>query len=153
MTERTRYFVLREDAVPPVLFKVMEAREQLASGQAGSVQEAIEAVGISRSSFYKYRDAIFPFRGNAKGTTITMMMQMEDEPGLLSSVLQSVANYHANILTIHQSIPTGGVASLTLSLEVRKDTGDLSRMAEEIEEKEGIHYFKILEREQERREL
>lgn len=147
MAERTRYFVLREKAVPDVLLKVVEAKRLLDSGKAESVLEAAEAVGISRSSFYKYKNDIFPFHDNAKGRTITFIIQMDDEPGLLSEVLKSVADYRANILTIHQSIPVNGVASLTLSVEVLPDTGDSSRMVEEIEEKSGIHYLKILARE------
>ncbi len=147
MAERTRYFVLKEKAVPDVLLKVVEAKRLLDSGKADSVLEASEAVGISRSSFYKYKDDIFPFHDNAKGRTITMIIQMDDEPGLLSEVLKSVADYRANILTIHQSIPVNGVASLTLSVEVLPDTGDSSQMVEEIEGKSGIHYLKILARE------
>ena len=72
---------------------------------------------------------------------------MDDEPGLLSLVLQIVADFHANILTIHQSIPVNNVASLTLSVEVRPDTGNISRMVEEMEEKKGVHYVKIIARE------
>lgn len=147
MAEKTRYFVLKEKAVPEVLLKVVEAKRLIDAGKAESVQEATEVVGISRSSFYKYKDDIFPFHDNAKGRTITMIIQMDDEPGLLSVVLKSVADYHANILTIHQSIPVNGVASLTLSVEVLSQTGDISQMVEEIEEKEGIHYLKILARE------
>jgi chorismate mutase len=147
MAARTRYFVLKEKAVPDVLLKVVEAKRLLDSGKAESVLEAAEAVGISRSSFYKYKDDIFPFHDNAKGRTITMIIQMDDEPGLLSEVLKSVADYRANILTIHQSIPVNGVASLTLSVEVLTDTGDSSQMVEDIEGKTGIHYLKILARE------
>lgn len=147
MAERTRYFVLKEKAVPEVLLKVVEAKRLIESGRAESIQEATDSLGISRSSFYKYKDDIFPFHDNAKGMTITMIIQMDDEPGLLSAVLKYVADYHANILTIHQSIPVNGVASLTLSVEVLPETGDISRMVEEIEEKEGIHYLKILARE------
>ena len=76
-----------------------------------------------------------------------MMIQMMDETGLLSDVLKSVAEFRANILTIHQSIPINGVASLTLSVEVLKQTGDVSEMVNAIESKEGIHYVKILARE------
>ena len=111
------------------------------------IQEATEAVGISRSSFYKYKDDIFPFYDNAKGKTVTFVTQMDDEPGLLSDLLHIVAVYKANILTIHQSIPVNGVATLTLSVEVLSDTGDVSNMVEEIEMMKGIHYVKILARE------
>ena len=147
MAEKTKYFVLKQKAVPEVLLKVVDAKRLIDSGKAASVQDATEAVGISRSSFYKYKDDIFPFHDNAKGRTITMMVQLDDEPGLLSLVLRIVADYHANILTIHQSIPVNGIASLTLRVEVLSDTGDISQMVETIEQQQGIHYLKILARE------
>ena len=147
MAEKTKYFVLKKKAVPEVLLKVVEAKRLLDSGKAASVQEAAENVGISRSSFYKYKDDIFPFHDNAKGKTITMVIQLDDEPGLLSVVLRIVADYHATILTIHQSIPVNGIASLTLSVDVLNETGDISQMVNTIEEQQGIHYLKILARE------
>ena len=147
MAEKTKYFVLKKKAVPEVLLKVVEAKRLLDSGKAASVEEAAENVGISRSSFYKYKDDIFPFHDNAKGKTITMVIQLDDEPGLLSVVLRIVADYHANILTIHQSIPVNGIASLTLSVDVLNETGDISQMVNTIEEQQGIHYLKILARE------
>ena len=147
MAEKTKYFVLKQKAVPEVLLKVVEAKRLLDSGKAVSVQEAAENVGISRSSFYKYKDDIFPFHDNAKGKTITMVIQLDDEPGLLSVVLRIAADYHANILTIHQSIPVNGIASLTLSVDVLNETGDISQMVDTIEQQQGIHYLKILARE------
>lgn len=147
MSEKSSYFVLKEKAVPEVLLKVVEAKRLIESGKCQSVQDATERVGISRSSFYKYKDDIFRFHEDSKGKTITMVIQLEDEPGLLSAVLKSVAEYGANILTIHQSIPVNGVASLTLSVEVLPETGDISDMIENIEGVEGIQYVKILARE------
>ena len=147
MAEKTKYFVLKQKAVPEVLLKVVEAKRLLDSGKAVSVQEAAENVGISRSSFYKYTDDIFPFHDNAKGKTITMVIQLDDEPGLLSVVLRIVADYHANILTIHQSIPVNGIASLTLSVDVLNETVDISQMVDTSEQQQGIHYLKILARE------
>ena len=147
MAEKTKYFVLKQKAVPEVLLKVVEAKRLLDSGKAVSVQEAAENVGISRSSFYKYKDDIFPFHDNAKGKTITMVIQLDDEPGLLSVVLRIVADDHANILAIHQSIPVNGIASLTLSVDVLNETGDISQMVDTIEQQQGIHYLKILARE------
>ena len=147
MEEQTKYFVLKQKAVPEVLLKVVQAKRLIESERAMTVQEATERVGISRSSFYKYKDDIFPFYDNAKGRTITLVLQMDDERGLLSDILHIVAVYKANILTIHQSIPVSNVASLTLSVEVRPDTGNISRMVEEMEEQKGIHHVKIIARE------
>ena len=145
--EKTKYFVVKQRAVPEVLLKVVEAKKLLESEQVMTVQEAAERVGISRSSFYKYKDDILPFYDNTKGKTVTFVMQMDDCQGLLSDLLHVVAVYRANILTIHQSIPVNGVATLTLSVEVRADTGNVARMVEEMEEQRGIHYVKILARE------
>ena len=147
MKDKSQYYVLKEKAVPDVLLRVVEAKRLLDSGRISSVQEATEKVGISRSSFYKYKDDIFPFHDTAKGKTITMVIQLDDKPGLLSVVLQIVAEFHANILTIHQSIPINGIASLTLSVEVLPETGDVAEMVSGIEEQDGVHYVKILGRE------
>ena len=145
--EKSKYFVVKQKAVPEVLLKVEEAKKLLESERVMTVQEATERVGISRSSFYKYKEDIFPFYDNAKGKTVTFVVQMDDEQGLLSDLLHIVAVYKANILTIHQSIPVNGVATLTLSVEVRDNTGNISKMVEEIEEQDGIHYVKIVSRE------
>ncbi len=147
MEDKSKYFVVKQKAVPEVLLKVVEAKKLLESERVITVQEATDRVGISRSSFYKYKDDIFPFYDNAKGKTITLVMQMDDEPGLLSDLLHVVAVYRANILTIHQSIPVNGVATLTLSVEVLETTGNVSKMVEDMEEKDGVHYVKILARE------
>ncbi len=147
MAEKCEYFVVKQKAVPEVLQKVVEAKRLLESERVMTVQEATDKVGISRSSFYKYKDDIFPFHDNAKGKTITFVIQMDDEPGLLSDVLHVVADFHANILTIHQSIPINGVASLTISVEILSTTGDVSEMIKEIESKKGVMYLKILGRE------
>lgn len=147
MGEATKYFVVKQKAIPEVLLKVVEAKRLLESEKVLTIQEAVDAVGISRSSFYKYKDDIFPFHDNSQGTTITLTFQMDDEPGILSDVLKIIAEYRANILTIHQSIPVNGVATLTLSVEVLESTGNVSRMVEDMEEKHGVHYVKILARE------
>jgi chorismate mutase len=72
---------------------------------------------------------------------------MEDEPGLLSDVLKIVAQFGANILTIHQSIPINGVASLSLSVQVLPTTGNVSEMLETMEQQKGVRNVKILAKE------
>ena len=120
MKDNRRYFVVTEKAVPDVLLKVVEAKRLLDIQQYDTVQEAVEAVGISRSSFYKYKDDIFPFKEKTKGH---------------------------NILTIHQSIPMNGIASLTLSVAISAVEGDAAAMMDNIEHINGVHYLKILGRE------
>lgn len=145
--EKKKYYVVRERAVPEVLLKVVQVQKLLDSHKGMTVQDATEQAGISRSSYYKYKDDIFPFHEEAKGKTITFIIQMDDEPGLLSGVLQTIARFHGNILTIHQSIPINGVATLTLSVDILPGEGDAEAMVEVIEQREGIHYLKILGRE------
>ena len=147
ITQKKKYFVVRERAVPEVLLKVVQAKKLLDSEKVSTVQEAAEQIGISRSSFYKYKDDIFPFHEETRGKTITFIIQMDDEPGILSVVLQTIAHFHGNILTIHQSIPINGIATLTLSVDILPGEGDAEAMREEIESQEGIHYLKILGRE------
>ena len=141
------YFVVKKGALPEVLLKVVEANRLIDTQKAASVQEAVDMVGISRSSFYKYKDDIFPFHDSAQGTTLTLSCQMNDEPGLLSDVLKVVAEFKANILTIHQSIPINGIASLSLSIQILATTGDVSEMIQEMEKKNGVHNVKVLARE------
>ena len=147
MGETTKYFVVKQKAIPEVLLKVVEAKRLLESEKVLTIQEAVDAVGISRSSFYKYKDDIFPFHDNSQGTTITLTFQMDDEPGILSDVLKIIAEYRANILTIHQSIPINGIASLTLSIQVLQTTGAISRMIEQLEGQPSVHHVKILAKE------
>ena len=147
MGETTRYFVVKQKAVPEVLLKVMEAKRLLESEKVMTIQEAVDKVGISRSSFYKYKDDIFQFHDNSQGTTLTLTFQMDDEPGLLSDVLKIIADFGANILTIHQSIPINGIASLSLSVQVLPTTGDISEMLEVMEGQKGVHFVKIISKE------
>lgn len=147
MQDKDNYYVVKQKALPEVLLKVVEAKRLLESQKAVTIQEAADMVGLSRSSFYKYKEDIFPFRDNTRGKTITFVIQIDDEPGLLSRVLNKIAEYKANVLTIHQTIPINGIASLTLSVDILNDTGDSSMMIGEVEQLPGVHYVKILSRE------
>ncbi len=147
MGDAAKYYVVRRKAVPEVLLKVVEVKRLLESEKVSTVQEAVDTVGISRSSFYKYKDDIFQFHDNSPGTTITLTFDMDDEPGLLSDVLKTIADYQANILTIHQSIPINGIASLSLSVQILQTTGDISKMIEQMEGQKGVRRVKILAKE------
>lgn len=144
--EQNKYYVVKKNALPEVLLKVVEAKRLLDSGKVDTVQEAVEMTGISRSSFYKYKEDIFPFHEAEKGQTVTLVIQLDDTPGVLADILNRIAQYRANILTIHQSIPLNGIATLTLSLEVLSSTGNISNMVDEMEQQKEIHYLKIVGR-------
>ena len=147
MIERNQYYVLKEKAVPEVLLKVIEAKRLLESGKVASVQEATEMVGISRSSFYKYKDDIFPYHETEKGKTVTMVMQLDDKPGILSLVSRVLADHKVNVLTIHQSIPINGISTLTLTVDLLPASGELDEIVRCIESEAGVHFVKVLGKE------
>ena len=127
--------------------KVVEVKSLIESEKGISIAEATERAGISRSSFYKYKEDIFPFYDSTKGKTVTLVIQMRDELGYLSKICSKISEYRANILTIHQSIPINSIVTLTVSIEVREDTSDINTMIREIEEWPNIQYVKILSQE------
>lgn len=128
MTQLPKYYIVEAKALPEVFLKVAEAKWLLETGEATTVNEAARATGISRSAFYKYRDAIAPFQNLMAGRILTFQFILRDVTGLLSSILTIFAQFGANILTINQTIPTGGSASVTISAE----TTAMERGAEEL---------------------
>ena len=147
MDDYSKFYMVKKKALPEVLLKVAKVNRLLESGQAKTVLEAIEKEGISRSSYYKYKDDIFPVHEKMQGKTITFVMEMEDSPGCLSDLLKLVAEYKANVLTIHQSIPVAGMALVTLSVMVLSITDDVTELFDAIEHMRGIHNLKIVSEE------
>ncbi|MCL2351750.1 MAG: ACT domain-containing protein [Firmicutes bacterium] len=127
------------------MLRVLEAKRLMEHNRIRTVREAIESVGISRSAFYKYKDAVFPFYENTRGRTLTMAMNVDNAPGLLSRVLNIIAGHGANILTINQTIPINNVANVTVTIETRES--DVSALAEAISADKGVSGMKILARE------
>ena len=144
---KDKLYLVSERALPEVLLQVVEAKKLLETKKVMTVGEAAEAVGISRSSFYKYKDDINYFYEDARGKTISFLLEMEDRQGLLSEVLKEVARYGVNILTIHQSLPVNGLASLSLSLQILDGQTDITDMVAKVEAIDGIRRMKILARE------
>jgi len=147
MPDSANYYIIKRKALPEVFLKVVQAKTLIEKEKAMTVQDAVDHVGISRSSFYKYKDAIFPFYENGRGSVITFAVKIDDEPGLLSTVIKRIADIKANILTINQTIPISGVANLTISIETLPTTGDIEQLISTIEAYNGIHQVKILARE------
>ena len=144
---KDKLYLVSERALPEVLLQVVEAKKLLETKKVMTVGEAAEAVGISRSSFYKYKDDINYFYEDARGKTISFLLEMEDRQGLLSEVLKEVARYGVNILTIHQSLPINGLASLSLSLQILDGLTDVTDMVASVEAIDGIRRMRILARE------
>lgn len=113
-----RYFLVREDVLTEAMQKTLEAKELLQSGEVASIWDAVKKVDLSRSAFYKYRDAVFPFHSIVRERILTVFLQLEDRSGTLATLLHTVAESQCNVLTIHQTIPIQGRANVTLSLDV-----------------------------------
>ena len=117
MAPATKFYLVSAEALPEIFIKVAEAKRMLQSGEVRTAGDAARAVGISRSAFYKYRDAVRPFNDMKTGRIITFYTMLKNNPGVLSDVLSIFAGSGANILTINQSIPTNGCAIVTLAVE------------------------------------
>lgn len=119
-----RYYLVREDVLTEAMQKTLEVKKMLQNDRI-SIMDAVNKTGLSRSAFYKYRDAVFPFHSIVKERILTVFLQLEDRSGTLATLLQAVAENGCNILTIHQTIPIQGRANVTLSLDVTAMDGDL----------------------------
>ena len=117
MVPAPKYYIVEASALPEVFVKVAEAKRLLQSGEAATVNDATQKTGISRSAFYKYRDAVLPFQNMMNGRIITFQFLLQDRKGLLSSLLSIFAEHKTNIQTINSIIPSNGCAVVTISAE------------------------------------
>ena len=140
----SRFYIVAEEALPEVIRKVAEAGRMLRLGEVRTVGEAAAAVGISRSAFYKYKDAVQPFQDLKAGRILTFYALLKDTPGVLSHYLSIFAASGANILTIHQTIPTNGCAGVTISAETGEMTEGLDGMVARISSTPGVLKFELL---------
>ena len=142
--EKKRYFIVSADALPEVFVKVAEAKRMLQVGEVATVGQAAAAVGISRSAFYKYKDAVQPFQNMKAGHIITLYALLKDNPGVLSGYLSIFAASGANILTINQTIPTNGCAGVTVSIESSDMTVPMEEMISRLTTAMGVLRFEIM---------
>lgn len=144
MTNKPKYYIIEASALPEVFLKVAEAKRLLSTGEASTVNEATKMTDISRSAFYKYRDAILPFQNMMTGRIITFQFLMHDEPGVLSAVLASFAQQDANILTINSIIPSNGCALVTISAETTDVTVSLEELLGQLSATPGVIKAEVL---------
>lgn len=144
MTQKPKYYIVEAAALPEAFQKVAEVKRILSSGGKGKVNRITQEVGISRSAYYKYKDSIFPFENLMAGRIITFQINLRDEAGLLSQLLQIFADAGANILTINQTIPVGGFALLTISAETIDLSCPVEVLMRQIEQHAGVSRAEIL---------
>ena len=128
MAKEEKYLLVDERVVPDIFKKVLEAKKYLATGKAKNSSEAVRLANISRSAFYKYKDRVMEYNSSSSNSIVTFYLTMEDIPGVLSSVINHLAEYGANILTINQNIPANGCAVVTMTAE----TSTLRRSLEDV---------------------
>lgn len=126
------FYLVREDVLTEAMQKTLEAKALLQNGKVNSIWDAVKEVDLSRSAFYKYRDAVFPFHSIVQERILTVFLQLEDREGTLARLLQLVAESQCNVLTIHQTIPIQGRASVTLSLDVTAMSKDINEFLTEM---------------------
>lgn len=144
MEQSPKYYIVEAAALPEIFQKVAEAKRMLETGETDKVNVAAQAVGISRSAFYKYRDAVRPFNDMKTGRIITFYTMLKNNPGVLSNVLSIFAGSGANILTINQSIPTNGCAAVTISAETSEMQESIEEMMARALALDGVVRFDIL---------
>lgn len=144
MSHKPEYYIVEASALPEVFLKVAEAKRLLSTGEAATVNEATHMTDISRSAFYKYRDAILPFQNMMNGRVLTFQLQLHDTPGLLSNILGILADRKANIMTINSIVPTNGTAIVTISAETMDLSVQLEDLLRELRACTGVIKAEIL---------
>ncbi len=144
MTKKPKYYIVEASALPEVFVKVAEAKRLLSTGEASTVNEATRMTDISRSAFYKYRDAVLPFQNMMTGRIITFQFMIHDEPGLLASMLDIFPECNANIQTINSIVPTNGTAILTITADTKELNVTLEEMLHKLRQYPGVIKAEVL---------
>ncbi len=144
MGNQSQLIVVESDVLPEVILKVLEVKKLLANKEEKSSASACKRIGVSRSAYYKYRNSVFSYNEKLTAQIITLYMLLKDEPGVLSSVLVSLHNLKANILTVNQSIPIDGVATVTISLRLNNSFEEAVAIKSIIGELRGVVEIQLL---------
>lgn len=140
----TKYLVIDKDILPEVFEKVIIAKDLLSSGEVLEITEAVKRVGISRSSFYKYRSHVFTLDEKSSGKRVTLSFLLNHKQGILSNVLKSISDNGGNILTLNQDIPINNVANVSITFDMNHLKLSLEETIEEIKNIEGVKKLVIV---------
>ena len=144
MSNKHKYYIVEASALPEVFIKVAEAKRLISTGEAKTVNQATQMMGISRSAFYKYRDAVSPFNKSTMGRVITFQFMLHDEPGVLSAILTTYAQLDANLLTINSVVPSNGCALVTITAETSEIEVSLDELMAQLSAVPGVIKADIL---------
>ena len=147
MENNNKYLLVEESALSEKFIKTMEVKKMLSCDADMTIDEAVKATGISRSTFYKYKDSVFPFYETVRGKVITLFFVVEDFSGILSNIIEKIAAAKANIITINQNIPINGLADITISVETAGMIEEVNDLINDISGISGVRRYEILSRE------
>ncbi len=138
------YLMVDSRIVPGIYLKVIEAKTKIASGKCKSTNDAIREVGISRSTFYKYRDYVFACSELEKDRMVSLEFTLDDIKGVLSAILNILAENFASVLTINQNIPINGVANVTVTFKMDNIDADLDNVISILKKLDGVNKIRII---------
>lgn len=139
-----KFYIVGEEIIPEVFKKVIEVKENILTGKAKDISEAVKIVGISRSTFYKYRDHVFIMSEGINSKKITLVVLLSHEAGTLSKVLDCIAFNKGNILTINQDIPINMAANVTITLDISHIKKDLKHLVNTLRGLPNVISVKVL---------
>lgn len=142
--KKRKYLLVDSAILPDYYEKVIEAKVLLSSGKETSVSEAVKTVGISRSTFYKYKDYVFALEGGAEHRKAVISCMLSHKSGLLGEVLRLLSEYGANILTISQNMPIHDIAHVTISLELSPTHPDAEDFIPILNRIDGVSGAKLI---------
>jgi len=146
MKEPLRFYMVREDILPDSILKTALAKEMLASGEASNINEAVDRLGIARSTYYKYKEGIFPLFDADNARIINVSLQLKHISGVLSGVLNCIAGVKGNVLTINQNLPLHGMAYVTLSVSLEEMTVSTEELLHTLSGLDGVISVQIVGR-------
>ena len=138
------YYLIRRSHLPDVIRRTTLVTELRNRDAHLSVLQAVTQIGISRSAYYKYKDVAKPFQATMQGQIVTLALTLQHQRGILSEVLNLLAALQANILTINQTLPLQGVATVIISLETRDMTRELQEALEAVRDMPGVEQTLIV---------
>ena len=141
---QSNYLIVDKRILPDYYEKVVEARNMLREGRVREVSEAVKLVGISRSTYYKYKDYVFPFYEASQNKIVTLTLLLEHKKGVLSSVLNTISADSGSVMTINQGIPLQGVANATVSIETAQLSVDLEALLDKLRMVDGVKRLEVL---------
>ena len=138
------YLIIHKSILPEYYSLVLEVRHLMETGRAKDISQAVKNVGISRSTYYKYKDYIFEPSELSDGRKAVLSMMLDHAPGVLSSVLGCISETGGSVLTISQSPPIHNRASVTISLDVSSMICELNGLTKRIEKTPGVEQVKLV---------